>query len=161
MKGLSVRAPWWWAILHGKPVENRDWYTSFRGRFYLHASKWWKPGEISDDWDDMKSMGVQDNLPLPLPVGNQAARDHCVAMRDAGGCLVGTVEIVDCVRSHSSAFFVGEYGFVLRNPVAFKRPIPFKGALGFFEVPEGIEEWDTPAMSEGADDGLPLLGGRS
>ena len=37
MKALSVRAPWWWAILHGKPVENRDWYTRVRGRVALHA----------------------------------------------------------------------------------------------------------------------------
>ena len=39
MKALSVRAPWWWAILHGKPVENRDWHTNFRGVVLLHASK--------------------------------------------------------------------------------------------------------------------------
>ena len=49
MKALSVRAPWWWAILNGKPVENRDWYTSQRGRVYIHASKFWKIDEISAD----------------------------------------------------------------------------------------------------------------
>jgi hypothetical protein len=31
---------------------------------------------------------------------------------------------------------VGEYGFVLKNPVPLAKPIPFKGALGFFDVPE-------------------------
>ena len=138
MKALSVRPPWWWAILHGKPVENRDWYTNLRGRIYIHASKWWKPDDISDDWDDIKDMGVQDNIRLPLPVGNEAARDLYLAMRSAGGCIVGTVDIVDCVTVHPSAFFVGKYGFVLRDPIAFEKPIPFKGALGFFDVPEGI-----------------------
>jgi hypothetical protein len=138
MKALSIRAPWWWAILHGKPVENRDWYTSQRGRVYIHASKFWKIGEISDDWDDIKDMAVKDNLALPLPVGNEAAADLCTAMRDSGGCLVGTVDIVDCVRSHPSAFFVGKFGFVLRDPIALPKPIPFKGALGFFDVDDSI-----------------------
>jgi hypothetical protein len=61
-------------------------------------------------------------------------------MREAGGCLVGTVEIVDCVLSHPSAFFVGKFGFVLRDPITLPNPIPFKGALGFFDVPDGIGE---------------------
>jgi hypothetical protein len=134
VKAISVRAPWWWAILNGKPVENRDWYTSQRGRVYIHASKFWKIDEISDDWDDIKHMAAQDNLALPLPVGNEAARNLCTTMRDAGGCLVGTVEIIDCVRQHPSAFFVGKFGFVLRDPIALPKPIPCKGALGFFDV---------------------------
>jgi hypothetical protein len=138
MKALSVRPPWWWVILHGKRVENRDWYTSQRGRIWLHASKFWKIDEISDDWNDMKYMAAQDNLPLPLPVGNEAARDLAIEMRNAGGCIVGSVEIVDCVRRHPSAFFVGKYGFVLRDPVILAKPVPFKGALGFFDVPEGL-----------------------
>ena len=50
MKALSVRAPWWWAILHcGKDIENRDWYTNFRGTIYLHAGKFWRPREIEED----------------------------------------------------------------------------------------------------------------
>lgn len=64
MKALSVRAPWWWAILHGKPIENRDWYTSFRGRFYLHASNNWNIGDISEDWDDVKYMAAQDEIAM-------------------------------------------------------------------------------------------------
>ena len=130
MKALSVRAPWWWAILHGKPVENRDWYTSQRGRIYLHASKFWKAEDIEDDWEDVLYMAGKDKMTLPTP--------DWVTMKTSGGCIVGSVEIVDCVRKHPSKFFVGEYGFVLRDPVKFMRPIPFKGALGFFDVPDGL-----------------------
>jgi hypothetical protein len=47
-KALSVRAPWWWFIVHGyKPVENRDWPTSFRGTVYIHASAWWVKRDIA------------------------------------------------------------------------------------------------------------------
>ena len=128
MKALSVRAPWWWAILHGKPVENRDWYTNVRGRVFLHASKFWKQDEINCDLDDIYDMAEDDGIKLPdvdLDV-----------MKAAGGCIVGSVVITDCVTKHPSAFFQGKHGFLLDDPMEFGRPIPFKGALGFFEVNE-------------------------
>jgi hypothetical protein len=132
MKALSVRAPWWWAILLGKPVENRDWYTNQRGRVYLHASKFWKPEEIADDLGDIEHMAARDGIHMPFPPMDDL-KVQC-------GCLVGSVEIIDCVQSHPSAFFVGRYGFVLRKPVALPQPIRYKGALGFFDVPDNIEE---------------------
>ena len=132
MKALSVRAPWWWAILHGKPVENRDWSTRFRGRVYLHASKFWRIGEIEDDWDDVLHMAKLDGIIIP--------RASHQELKSAAGCIVGSVEIMDCIHTNSinSAFFVGDYGFVLRNPITFKTPTPFKGALGFFDVPDNL-----------------------
>jgi hypothetical protein len=53
------------------------------------------------------------------------------------GGIVGVAEIVDCVSSSTSPWFVGEYGFLIRNA----RPLPYvpcRGALGFFrpELPE-------------------------
>jgi hypothetical protein len=129
MKALSVRAPWWWAILHlGKDIENRDWSTNFRGTIYLHAGKFWKLEQIQQDIDDI-SFIMDDKTPDNFPPDN---------LRDGCGCIVGRVDIVDCVKQSNSRWFFGEYGFVLRNPVAFPRPIPFKGMLGFFEVPDSI-----------------------
>lgn len=130
MKALSIRAPWWWAILHGKPVENRNWHTAVRGRVFLHASKFWKPDDIEDDWSHALCMAKEDDVMIPEPSWQE--------VKSAGGCIVGSIEIYDCVRHHRSAFFVGDYGFLLRDPIAFKEPIPFRGALGFFEVPDSI-----------------------
>ena len=128
MKALSVRAPWWWAILHGKPVENRDWPTRFRGRVWIHAGKWWKLSGVKEDYADVAEMAKRDGFDWP---------DPCfAALHQSGGCIVGSVTVVDCVTAHPSAFFVGEYGFVLRDPLFLIKPIPFKGALGFFEVNE-------------------------
>ena len=47
---------------------------------------------------------------------------------------LGSIEIVDCVKRSNSCWFVGDYGFVLRDPQALPFA-PFKGALGFFDVP--------------------------
>jgi hypothetical protein len=125
MKALSIRAPWWWFILHGgKDIENRDWPTSFRGRVLIHASKWWS-----------RSGAVATIAPH--------SRNHgeitWVKMRALGGHIVGSVEIVDCVSQSDSPWFQGKYGFVLRNPAVFDVPWAFKGALGFFNVPDEIE----------------------
>jgi len=43
--------------------------------------------------------------------------------------------MTDCVVHSSSPWFVGPYGHVYSNPIEFKKPIPFKGALKFFDVP--------------------------
>lgn len=58
------------------------------------------------------------------------------------GGIVGSVQIVDCVMQSDSPWFRGRFGFVLRDP----RPLPFvpwRGSLGFFDVPASALE---PAM---------------
>jgi hypothetical protein len=47
---------------------------------------------------------------------------------------VGEVSIVGCVTESDSPWFHGPYGFLLADPIAYKKPIPFKGRLGFFNV---------------------------
>lgn len=68
--------------------------------------------------------------------GGDSSEIKWTQMKAMGGCIVGTVDIVDCVSKSDSPWFFGRYGFVLANPVAFEKPIPCKGALGFFTVPE-------------------------
>jgi hypothetical protein len=123
---LSVRAPWWWAILHlGKDIENRDWRTNHRGRILLHAGKWWNDEEVDGDLVDIAFIR-----------GKEWSCD-LAKMRASCGCIVGSVEIADCVSSSKSPWFFGRYGFVLKNPQVFENPIPFRGALGFFRVEIG------------------------
>lgn len=132
MKALSVRAPWWFAILHlGKDIENRDWPTKFRGTVYLHVGKWWNLSEIREDLVDIERICGVLNMPVAHPD---------LWLKPGCGCIVGKMNIIDCVDDSDSPWFFGKYGFKLANPVAFPRPIPFKGALGFFDVPAGYEE---------------------
>ena len=55
------------------------------------------------------------------------------------GALIGEVDIVDCVTESESPWFVGKYGFVLDNLVAYEEAIPCRGKPGFF-VPEINQE---------------------
>jgi hypothetical protein len=124
MKCLSVRQPWAWLIIHaGKDIENRDWYTGFRGRVLIHASK----GMTRAEYDDAMWM-VNDRFnAFPFTCPDQKTIER--------GGIIGSVEIVDCVSASTSPWFFGKFGFVLRNPIALPFR-PFRGALGFFDVPE-------------------------
>jgi hypothetical protein len=119
MKALSIRQPWAWMIFHaGKEIENRTWKTYFRGRVLIHASKHYSPKE----W---KAAEVFANAFTPIfHVMPQLAMER--------GGVIGSVEIVDCVRFSRSPWFQGPFGFVLRNPLplAFQ---PGPGRLGLFD----------------------------
>ena len=132
MKALSVRAPWWWAILHGKPIENRNWPTRYRGPMLLHASTWWKRDEVESDLAEARRMATASGVDLPYVDLDQ--------MQAMGGCLVGSFEVVDCVAESPSPWFVGRYGFVLRGARALPHALVWKGALMFFDVPDLLVE---------------------
>jgi hypothetical protein len=114
MKALSIQQPWAWAIFHGKPVENRSWYTSVRGRILIHTGK--KVDTEAFFWIEDKFGLI---IPHDLPTGG----------------IVGEVELYDCVKKFDSQWFFGPWGFLMRN----QKELPFRscrGQLGFFEVPE-------------------------
>jgi hypothetical protein len=123
---LSIRQPWAWLIVNGwKDIENRSWRTQFRGPVLIHASK---AAMNEDDWSDLRAgRSLVDGLPIAhdfVPPGEN--------WNDLGwGGIVGQAEVVDCVSTHPSRWFVGPFGFVLTNarPLTL-RPCP--GRLGFF-----------------------------
>lgn len=142
MKALSIRAPWWWFILHaGKDIENRDWPTRFRGTVYVHASKWWRHHDVEADVLDTAAMLDK----YDIRVGKTLSTGD---MKPFGGCIVGAVDIVDCVTDSQSPWFFGQYGFVLANPRVLPTPIPCKGALGLFDVPAAVQEAIKSAVRE-------------
>ena len=120
MKALSIRQPWAWLILHGgKDIENRDWPTRVRGRVLIHAAK----GMTRDEYDSAAIFAFGRIGTAKLPTMDALPR----------GGIVGSVDIVDCIQRSSSHWFVGRYGFVLRDPQVLPFQ-PLRGALGFFEA---------------------------
>jgi hypothetical protein len=118
MKILSIRQPWAALIVAGlKDIENRTWRTAHRGPLLIHASS--TPDRVS-----LAEIGAR--------VGIDAAelRRRLAVVVHRGG-IVGVVHVVDCVTAHSSPWFVGPIGWVLREA----RPLPFcpmRGRLRLF-----------------------------
>ncbi len=121
MKAISIQQPWAWAILHGKPVENRTWPTRTTGPFLIHSGK--KFDHEGFQW----LLQHRELLTAEIP--------HRDNFRMGG--IVGRSTIVDCVDYHPSPFFFGPWGFVLEGsiPTGF---VPCRGQLGFFKVPDEI-----------------------
>lgn len=120
---LSIRQPWAWLILHGgKDIENRNWSTNVRGRVLVHAAKGVTKEEWADAWEWVRMIAPG--------AWEKGKREILPGTIERGG-IVGSVEIVDCVSRSDSPWFVGRYGFVLRNPeiLPFR---PLRGQLGFF-----------------------------
>lgn len=90
---ISIRQPYVELILQGKKVyEYRSMLTKIRGEVYLYASL--QPGGESEDFIE----AGKDFSELPK------------------GCIVGSVEIVDCFYEETSE----EYYYQLANPKRFK-----------------------------------------
>ncbi len=125
VKAISIMQPWAWLIVNGhKDIENRDWPTKFRGPVAIHAGK---------KIDDVCALEL-DQFYHPVSgrrVEFVPKNKGIVDVAQIGG-IVGVAEIVDCVDNSESEWFVGKFGFVIRNakPVDF---IPVKGSLSFFD----------------------------
>ena len=150
MKAISIRQPWAWAIFHaGKDIENRDWPTRLRGRIAIHAAK----GMTLDEYQSAMSYVLDVNPSfdwMTLPKETELAR----------GAIIGTVEIIDCVSESRSPWFMGDYGFVLRNAFLLREAIECRGALGFWDVPEDIA-WRMFYLKESESKGAEARGGAS
>lgn len=118
MKTLSIRQPWAWLIIHGgKDIENRTWHTKFRGRFLVHAAQ----GMTLEEYGYAYQIAQENGVTIPAQYELQR------------GGIIGSVELVDSVDHSDSPWYMGEKGFVLRDP----KPLQFmrlKGRLGFFDV---------------------------
>ena len=125
MKALSIQQPWAYCITNGtKRVENRTWYTYHRGPFLIHAGKKYQKGVEDFIHADSPEVPVTGMMAAPL------------------GAIVGRCRLVDCVLfdqvTAGQKIWAGEgWCFVLAD-VERCEPFPYKGALGFFDVPDAV-----------------------
>ena len=145
MKALSIRQPWAWEIVQGiKVVEFRTWSIKYEGRFFIHASKTIEKDRLTGEKSWLERYGK--DLPEDWSIGG----------------IVGIATLVECVQRvepslwrrvydaidrdrpppgtvprPDSKWFKGSYGFILADvrPLQFE---PYRGQLGFFNVPDDL-----------------------
>ena len=141
VKALSIRQPWLFAIMHlGKRLENRSWYCHHRGPILLHASKWWQADEIRDTVLDLATLSEVQVYMRANP------RPPCTLQQlgATGGHLLAVADVVDCLRPGATVpegqahWYMGEFALVLDNVRPLKAPVPCRGALGLFDVPDAL-----------------------
>lgn len=145
MKCLTICQPYAHLIMlpddhdRAKRVENRKWYTSYRGQLLIHAGK-------SREWLDLDEDELIDesyNIPLA---------------EMAFGAIVGVCRLSDCrsisdIRAGRCGNYPwlaghehteGPWCWVLTECRRFQNPIPYRGAQGLFDVPEIVLDGQLP-----------------
>jgi hypothetical protein len=139
---LTVRHPWALAIANGwKPVENRDsyglacWARKLVGkRIAIHASKK-VPGDCADVVEALYASGLWPALPPTEREEILATAGTIIAV----ATLAQVVERGETFAANYSPWRTADrYAFVLSNVVKLPDPVPAKGALGFWRVPDGL-----------------------
>jgi hypothetical protein len=121
MKALTICQPWAHAILHlGKTVENRTWATAYRGPLVIHAGK------------SRKYLGDRLNDGSPTPP--ESAMSF--------GAIVGVVQLVNCLPVRQvdpgNVWAEGPWCWLLADPRPLAQPVPYRGQMGLFDVPDEL-----------------------
>ena len=126
MRAISIQQPWAYFLFHGKPLENRDWPTSYRGPLLIHAGKTFDYEGADWIWENREKLGI--GMFTMLTVDQFPLR-----------AFVGQVNFKTICTQHDSPWFFGKYGFVFEDQEEFEKPIPWlKGRLGIFHVPDEV-----------------------
>jgi hypothetical protein len=126
-KCLSVRQPWAQLIALGiKSVENRGEHfgPDYVGWLYIHASKLYD--NDAEQWihyniGDEPIKALEQYLPLPL------------------GKIIALVYCTGSKFHSNSPWFIGPKCLVFNSPSRLITPIPYRGQLGIFNIPDNIE----------------------
>jgi hypothetical protein len=103
----------------------------------IHASGGMTRGEYEDVVELLDYDPVLSELGIKLPAREVIER----------GGVVGVAQMAGSVQKSQSPWFFGPHGFVLSEARAFATMIPFKGQLGFFDVPDALIHTPTAAQA--------------
>jgi activating signal cointegrator 1 len=142
MRAISLWQPWaslW--LTAAKVHETRHWPTLYRGWLVVHAAKRAIDGDTGDSGLEgicCRFFGPDWRATLPR------------------GALLGTVDIVDCVRTEKilrkyretddllcddlvcGDFSEGRYGWRRGRFRVFDAPVPYRGQQGIFNLPDPL-----------------------
>lgn len=140
IRGLSIRQPWAWAIAVGaKTVENRTWGTGYRGLVVIHASK------TRPDPADVENQLILDAVAECGFEIEEAASGQglIVAVATLAGCHLSPDFGGTCgaTRPLCSPWAVrDQYHWLLADVRPVREPVPCKGRLGLWRLPDDIEQ---------------------
>lgn len=148
VKALSLWNPWAFLVMVGaKRIETRGYGTSWRGLLAIHATKAFPPGAIALCHSEpfkavLKAHGIR--YPADLPRGAIIAVANLHRVGRIGRRRDGQVYVEghDLPTTGNELAF-GNYepnrwGWVLTNVRPLPEPIPCRGSLSLWEVPEEI-----------------------
>ena len=151
MKAISLWQPWASAMEIGaKTIETRGWATKYRGPLAIHAAKRCKKQEtlwmLASDWVWKGIFKVSgEDVPTSGDILGALPFGRIIAVANLIDC-VGTDSLLDAdvltANGHREAalgdYSPGRYAWMTDNLRQLRKPIPWKGSQGFFNVPDDI-----------------------
>lgn len=141
MKALTLIEPWASLVAHGlKKIETRSWSTPYRGPVAIHA------GRNRDAIRTGRYVGqLFEEAGIPVPAWWMAADQYPL------GCIVAVARLDSCFRMEANSiaeqtrqerafggWCVGRYAFVLKDVRRVAEPVPVRGALGLWDLPQDV-----------------------
>jgi len=147
MRALTIQQPWasLFALGH-KQMETRSWRTHVRGPVAIHAGLAmpcrlgerveFGPFEVERDRSGLLLRGERLAWPYRLPLGAVVAVGDLFQVRSTASIEHGPSELERSLGDHSP----GRFAWSITSMRSIRRPVPAKGALGFWqwEPPESI-----------------------
>ncbi len=131
MKTLTICQPYPRLILIGeKPVENRTWYTPYRGDLLIHAGK-------SREWMTEHDVQIAIKVGDPLVFGAIIGKCKLVACLRVEDILAGKHD-QQFPQLKSRAHCHGPFCWVLENVERFASPIQCNGQQGLWNFPDEL-----------------------
>ena len=137
MKALSFTQPWATLVLLGaKRYETRSWQTLYHGPLAIHAARTFPQAartlfRLEPFRSVLAAAGIHHWRQLP--------RGAVIGVVELRGCL--PVELVPALGPEEEAFGdyrPGRWAWELATPTPLAAPLPWRGRLGLFDVPEPI-----------------------
>ena len=139
MKALSLTQPWATLVASGrKQIETRSWSTRYRGPLFIHAAKTF-PGYAKTFACEV--YGNPALIPY-MPLGALVARVYLLDVRTTEYM---STRITTEERRYGD-YTPGRFAWIISNIESIE-PLPCKGALGLWEVPEELlrrRKYDPP-----------------
>lgn len=122
-------------------IETRSWKTTCRGKIAIHTGKRHDTKLIQSLNPEMRAIFSD--------AGIRSDADIAIIPH---GMVIGEVEIVDCIpielldgyrNKYEVAFgdwSNGRYGWVMKNPILYKEPLPAVGKLSLWDWKTGTVE---------------------
>lgn len=163
MKCISVRQPWATLLVIGaKGVETRSWAIDHEGPLAIHAAKLWTR-ELNDLCGREPFRSALEAAGFAPETwqrrGDTAANWGLPLGKIVGVCNLRKVEPVDLVRATLSArelafgnYASGRFAWMTDDPRPLDIPMPWRGRLGPFDVPDDV-------VTSCAPDGHTEIGG--
>ena len=172
---LTVRQPWCWSIEHGgKPVENRGRYMKYRGPLWLHSgarSRWDPAGAdsylVQQAW--LRYLTSISSAAIELAQRNYGLTRGSVVMRF--GAVTSLAQVTGChhaeecrrpvprdAAGRTSGLCVpwaawGQYHIELADVRPLPEPVPCRGMLGLWRLPDDVDAAVRAQLGEDGEHG--------